>query len=68
MDALNMGKKCLCCLDPISTKPTVVKLLDCNHEVCLECFSRWKKMKDTCPLCRCKITAVRETTIDKSKS
>lgn len=68
MEDIAMGKKCLCCLDPIDDKPTVVKLMECTHEICLECYNRWKRLKETCPLCRRQIITIRQTTIDRTKS
>ena len=68
MDLHNKGKKCLCCLELISQMPNTVKLVDCAHELCFECFNRWKRIKDTCPLCRTTITKISEITLDKSKT
>ena len=61
-------KKCLCCLEFLKDKTHVVKIMDCGHEMCQECFNRWKRMKDTCPMCRCKITKIREATKDLGKA
>lgn len=63
-----IAKKCLCCLDFLKDKTEVVKIMDCSHEICLECFTRWKRLKDTCPLCRTKITKIREAKKDLNKA
>lgn len=64
----DLAKKCLCCLDFLKDKVGVVKIMDCFHEICHECFNRWKRIKDTCPLCRVKITKIRETEKELNKA
>mmetsp|Transcript_4647 Transcript_4647/g.5552 ORF Transcript_4647/g.5552 Transcript_4647/m.5552 type:complete len:188 (-) Transcript_4647:397-960(-) len=54
----SLTRKCLCCLEFLREKPSYIKLVDCTHEVCLECFNRWKRLKDTCPMCRASIVSV----------
>lgn len=63
-----IAKKCLCCLDFLKDKSEVVRIEDCMHEMCAECFGRWKRLKETCPLCRTKITKIREATKDLHKA
>ncbi len=49
---------CVICLSPIKNP----KKLECSHEYCLDCISKWVclEVKDTCPLCRMVVTIQEE--------
>ena len=30
----------------------IKKKLKCNHSLCEDCFNKWYKIKESCPVCR----------------
>jgi len=49
---------CLCCLEELHSKQEYVSLQECSHELCQECFLLWRRIKNTCPMCRAQISTV----------
>ena len=37
------------------SEPTKIIKLKCNHILCDECYHKWCKIKETCPMCRRKM-------------
>jgi hypothetical protein len=44
---------CIICMDAMDTQSNNVKL-ECRHRFHRACIVSWFKLKDTCPVCRCK--------------
>ena len=63
--ATNQNKDDICsiCTDEYKIKDEII-LLQCSHFYHKICISKWVKIKDTCPYCRCTIKTV-ENTIDR---
>ena len=40
-------------------------MLKCGHEICTNCYIKWKKIKNECPYCRRKIINIENKTYDK---
>ncbi|KAI6651027.1 hypothetical protein LOD99_5604 [Oopsacas minuta] len=53
-------EQCSICLNDVKDKVS----LKCDHSFCYECLVKWCATKETCPLCRCKISELNE--INKS--
>lgn len=47
---------CSICLDQMNTNQTC-KIFSCDHRFHGKCLSDWLKSHNTCPLCRCDLTA-----------
>ncbi|KAJ5608827.1 hypothetical protein N7528_009394 [Penicillium herquei] len=45
---------CAVCQEDINPDEKVV-VLNCKHWFCVECTNAWLSVKDTCPMCRCKV-------------
>jgi len=45
-----MEEKCSVCYDKLKIENSVIT--PCNHFFCSNCFFRWLRTKNTCPMCR----------------
>ncbi|KAJ5703403.1 hypothetical protein N7493_011792 [Penicillium malachiteum] len=45
---------CAICQEEVKPDEKVV-VLNCKHWFCVECTNSWLSVKDTCPMCRCKV-------------
>ena len=43
---------CIICLANYDNKFHILKKLKCNHTLCENCFNKWYKIKESCPICR----------------
>lgn len=50
---------CSICLEQLDNENDIITT-KCNHKFHKECLSEWKKVNNTCPLCRGKLTAERK--------
>ena len=42
--------ECPCCFKNLQEKGVVT--LECNHKMCIKCFTGWARKANTCPCCR----------------
>ncbi len=40
---------CPCCHEPITNGNVT---LNCTHQLCVQCFTKWARLNNTCPCCR----------------
>ena len=46
---------CIICLAEYDNKYHILKKLKCKHTLCENCFNKWYKIKESCPICRKKL-------------
>ena len=47
---------CICMCEP--DKEEVSSINGCEHMFCFECIGKWADRENTCPLCKCRFTAI----------
>jgi SNF2 family DNA or RNA helicase len=53
---IKSNEECSICFEDLDdTDSTVLCVKTCGHAFCKTCIEEWKKSKNNCPLCRCKI-------------
>ena len=55
-------KKCIICLDKCKIPKGI---LNCKHEFCFECLSKWSIQKKTCPICKMHFSKIKKETEHK---
>ena len=48
----NEDNLCIICLAEYDNKYHIMKKLKCKHTLCENCFNKWYKIKEFCPICR----------------
>lgn len=57
------GNQCLICF--LQYSPSNFTMLKCGHEICTNCYIKWKQIKNECPYCRRSIIDIAHKTYDK---
>ena len=51
-DKNNDDNLCIICLENYDNKLHVKRKLKCRHSLCEDCFNKWYKIKESCPICK----------------
>ena len=54
-DQKTVNEGCAICIDDVEMNKLMIRL-DCNHDYCSECISKWFEKNITCPECRRKFS------------
>ena len=48
---MEQGDVCICCIQTLDQNTGILRLEECKHLICNECYWMWRWFKDNCPIC-----------------
>ena len=61
----NNTKQCTICYQYIHISKLMSLKCKCKYTICNACYTKWKRLKNKCPYCRCKLLNITSPTYDK---
>jgi hypothetical protein len=64
-DNNNNTKQCTICYQYIDISKIISLKCKCKYTICNTCYTKWKRLKNKCPYCRCTLFNITPPTYDK---